>query len=51
MPHGLSSRRFGPPLLAALLAAGSVQAQIVTDGSVGSASHIGRRESLPGPNV
>jgi filamentous hemagglutinin family protein len=31
MPHGLSSRRFGPPLLAA----GPVQAQIVTDGSLG----------------
>jgi filamentous hemagglutinin family protein len=29
------SHRFGPPLLAALLAAGPVQAQIVTDGTVG----------------
>ena len=34
------SHRLGPPLLAALLATGPVQAQIVTDGSVG------RRESL-----
>src|SRR5690349_16441780 len=51
MPHGFSSRRFGPPLLAALLAAGPVPAQIVTDGSLGSAGHIGRKESLPGPNV
>src|SRR5687768_11874824 len=29
------SHRLGPPLLAALLSAGPVQAQIVTDGSVG----------------
>src|SRR3954468_12353232 len=35
MAHGLSSCRLGPPLLAALLAAGPVRAQIITDGSVG----------------
>src|SRR3954468_19892707 len=35
MPHGLPSCRLGPPLIAALLFAGPVQAQIVTDGSVG----------------
>jgi filamentous hemagglutinin family protein len=35
MSDGVRSRRFGPPLLAALLAAGPVQAQIATDGSVG----------------
>jgi filamentous hemagglutinin family protein len=35
MPHGLSSCRLGPPLIAALLFAGPVHAQIVTDGSVG----------------
>src|SRR5690349_18971583 len=35
MPHGFSSRRFGPALLAALLVAGPVPAQIVTDGSLG----------------
>src|SRR5689334_4366055 len=29
------SHRLGPPLLAAVLSAGPVQAQIVTDGSVG----------------
>src|SRR3954471_23495568 len=51
MPHGLPSCRLGPPLIAALLATEPVQAQIVTDGSVGSAGHIGRRESLPGPHV
>src|SRR5687767_6726202 len=39
------SHRLGPPLLAALLAAGSVQAQIVTDGS------IGPRVSLSGPSM
>ena len=35
MSDGGRSHRLGPPLLAALLAAGPVQAQIVTDGSVG----------------
>jgi filamentous hemagglutinin family protein len=35
MAHGFSSCGLGPPLIAALLAAGPVQAQIVTDGSVG----------------
>ena len=45
MPHGSPSRRLGPPLLAALLAAGPVRAQIVTDGSVGP------RASLSGPQV
>jgi filamentous hemagglutinin family protein len=35
MPHGLPSCRLGPPLIAALLFAGPVHAQIVTDGSVG----------------
>jgi hypothetical protein len=35
MPHGLSLCRLGPPLLAALLTTAPVQAQIVTDGSVG----------------
>src|SRR3954470_2185472 len=35
MSEGVCSRRLGPPLLAALLAAGPVQAQIVTDGSGG----------------
>src|SRR5688500_2087213 len=35
MPNGFRSCRLGPPLLAALLSAGPVQAQIVTDGSVG----------------
>ena len=35
MSDGVRSHRLGPPLLAALLAAGPVQAQIVTDGSVG----------------
>jgi filamentous hemagglutinin family protein len=51
MSDRFRSHRLGPSLLTALLATGPVQAQIVTDGSVGSASHIGRRESLPGPNV
>src|SRR5687768_2271726 len=45
MADKLRSHRLGPPLLAALLAAGPVQAQIVTDGSVGP------RVSLPGPQV
>jgi filamentous hemagglutinin family protein len=35
MSDGVRSRRLGPPLLAALLVALPVQAQIVTDGSVG----------------
>jgi filamentous hemagglutinin family protein len=35
MSDGVRSHRFGPPLLAALLTAAPVQAQIVTDGSVG----------------
>jgi filamentous hemagglutinin family protein len=35
MPHGLPSCRLSAPLIAALLAAAPVQAQIVTDGSVG----------------
>jgi large exoprotein involved in heme utilization and adhesion len=35
MSDGVRFHRLGPPLLAALLAAGPVQAQIVTDGSVG----------------
>src|SRR4051794_8703485 len=35
MPHGLPSCGLGWPLLAALLVAAPVQAQIVTDGSVG----------------
>src|SRR3954471_2708547 len=35
MPDGVRSHRLGPPLLVALLAAGPVQAQIVTDGTVG----------------
>src|SRR3954471_14290593 len=35
MSDGVRSHRLGPPLLAALLATGPVQAQIVTDGSVG----------------
>ena len=35
MSDGVRSHRLGPPLLMALLAAGPVQAQIVTDGSVG----------------
>src|SRR3954470_16478322 len=35
MSDGVRSHRLGPPLLAALLAAGPVQAQIVTDGTVG----------------
>ena len=35
MSDGGRSHCFGPLLLAALLAAGPVQAQIVTDGSVG----------------
>jgi filamentous hemagglutinin family protein len=35
MSDGVRSRRLGPLLLAALLAAGPVQAQIATDGSVG----------------
>src|SRR4051812_23500211 len=35
MPHGLPSCRLGPPLIAALLTVAPVQAQIVTDGSVG----------------
>src|SRR3954449_12385417 len=35
MSYGIRSNRLGPPLLAALLATGPVQAQIVTDGSVG----------------
>src|SRR4051794_19144933 len=35
MSHGLPSCRLSAPLIAALLAAGPVQAQIVTDGSVG----------------
>jgi hypothetical protein len=39
------SHRFGPPLLAALLAAGPVQAQIVTDGTVGP------KVSLSGENL
>src|SRR3954469_7953851 len=39
------SHRFGPPLLVALLATGPVQAQIVTDGSVG------RKVSLHGGQV
>ena len=45
MPHGIRSHRLGPPLLAALLAAGPVQAQIVTDGSVGPSV------SLSGPRI
>src|SRR3954462_8389005 len=35
MAHGLSSCRLGPLLIAALLTAAPVQAQIVTDGTVG----------------
>src|SRR4051812_21396776 len=35
MSDGVRSHRLGPPLLVALLAAGPVQAQIVTDGTVG----------------
>jgi filamentous hemagglutinin family protein len=35
MSNGVHSHRLGPPLLAALLVAGPVQAQIVTDGTVG----------------
>ena len=35
MPHGFPSCRLVRPLLAALLAVGPVQAQIVTDGTVG----------------
>ena len=35
MSDGVRAHRLGPPLLAALLAAAPVQAQIVTDGSVG----------------
>src|SRR5215208_2694972 len=35
MSDEVRSHRLGPPLLAALLAAGPVQAQIVTDGTVG----------------
>src|SRR4051794_13967546 len=35
MSDGFRSHRLAPPLLAALLAAGPVQAQIVTDGTVG----------------
>jgi hypothetical protein len=35
MANEVRSHRLGPPLLVALLAAGPVQAQIVTDGSVG----------------
>jgi filamentous hemagglutinin family protein len=35
MADGIRSHRLGPPLLAVLLATGPVQAQIVTDGSVG----------------
>src|SRR4051812_18980534 len=35
MSDGGRSHWFGPPLIAALLAAGPVQAQIITDGSVG----------------
>jgi filamentous hemagglutinin family protein len=35
MSDGVRFHRLGPPLLTALLAAGPVQAQIVTDGSVG----------------
>src|SRR5688572_32109907 len=45
MSDAVRSSRLGPPLLAALLAAGPVQAQIVTDGSVGP------RASLSGPEV
>jgi filamentous hemagglutinin family protein len=45
MSDGVRSSRLGLPLLAALLAAGPVPAQIVTDGS------LGRRESLSGPEV
>src|SRR5687768_18446308 len=35
MSDRFRSRRLGPPLLGALLVAGPVQAQIVTDGTVG----------------
>jgi len=45
MSDGRRTSRLGPPLLAALLAAGPLQAQIVTDGS------LGRRENLSGPQV
>jgi len=42
---GIRSYRLGPPLLLALLAAGPVQAQIVTDGTVGY------QVSLSGPQM
>jgi filamentous hemagglutinin family protein len=45
MSDDLRSHKLGPLLLAALLAAGSVHAQIVTDGSVGP------KTSLSGPQV
>ena len=50
MSDRVGTSRLGPPLLAALLAAtpslsGPLQAQIVTDGSVG------RRATLSGPNI
>jgi filamentous hemagglutinin family protein len=45
MSAEIHSPRLGPPLLAALLAAGPAQAQIVTDGSVGP------KVSLSGPQV
>src|SRR3954465_4722604 len=45
MAGGIRSHRFGPLLLVALLAAGPVQAQIVTDGS------LGPRVSLSGGQI
>src|SRR4051794_5094886 len=51
MPHGLPSCGLGWPLLAALLVAAPVQAQIVTDGSVGSKVSLHGGEIEIGANL
>ena len=51
MSDGVRSHRLGPPLLAALLVAGPVQAQIVTDGSVGPKVSLSGGEIKIGANL
>jgi hypothetical protein len=56
MSDGIRSHRLGPPLLAALLAAtpslsGPLQAQIVTDGSVGRKVTLSGGEIKIGANL
>src|SRR3954449_3875860 len=51
MPDGVRSHKLGPPLLTALLAATPVQAQIVTDGSVGPKVSLRGSEIEIGANL